>query len=107
MPRIELERVEQAEDPSHVSDERFDRIAFAERALALVRPPQTTVAICEGVRRVEIAAGRQWGGAPAERWAVLRVPRNASRKAIASAVLDLASGQPRAWALDVLMRVCE
>ncbi len=107
MPRIELERIEQAEDPSQISTESFDRIAFAERAVALVRPERTTVAICEGRRRVEVAAGRQWGGAPSERWAVLRVPRNASRKAIATAVLDLASGQPRAWALDVLLSVCE
>jgi hypothetical protein len=107
MPRIELERVEQAEDPSQVSTESFDRIAFAERALALVRPAGTTVAIREGRRRVELAAGRQWGAAPHERWAILSVPRNASRRAIARAVLDLAAGHPRAWALDVLMSVGE
>lgn len=107
MPRIELERIEQAEDPSQVSTEVFDRIAFAERALALVQPTSTAVAICEGLRRVQVAAGRQWGGDPAKRWAILSVPRNASRRAIANAVLDLAPGRPRAWALDVLIRVCE
>jgi hypothetical protein len=108
MPRIELERIEHAEDPSQISSESFDRIAFAQRALALVRPLGTTVAIREGHRRVHVSAGRQWGhGDRDARWAILSVPRNASRRAIATAVLDLVNGGPRAWALDVLMRVCE
>jgi len=109
MPRIELERVEQAEDLAESSTESFDRIAFAERAVALVRPPDTTVAICERSRGVHVSAGRQWGKGPASRWAVVSIARNASRRAIASAVLGLydggGAGQPaaRAWALDVLM----
>lgn len=107
MPRIELEHIEQAEDPSQVSSDSFDRIAFAERALALVRPPGTIVAIRQGYRRVSVSAGRQWGDREGARWAILSVPQNASRRAIATAVLDLVSGEPRAWALDVLMRVCE
>lgn len=107
MPRIELERIEQVDDLSQVSSESFDRIAFAERALALVRPAGTTVAIRQGHRRVSVSAGRQWGARAGARWAILSVPRDASRRAIASAVLDLISGEPRAWALDVLMRVSE
>lgn len=123
MPRneIELERVEQAEDLAESSDERFDRIAFAARAVALVRPTHTRVAICEGTRRVQITSGRQWGGSgDAEaRWAILRVPLNASRRAIAQAVLGLGDyrselaaastlaapyrGISRAWRLDVLV----
>ena len=104
MPRIELERVEEVDDRSQSSTESFDRLAFAERALALVRPPGTTVAICAGARRVRVQAGRQWGAAIGKRWAVLSVPMNASRHAIASAVLELSDGTaPRAWALDVLI----
>jgi hypothetical protein len=107
MPRIELERIEQVDDLSQSSTESFDRLAFAERAIALVRPTGTTVAVCEGLRRVQVAAGRQWGSAPDARWAIVSVPRDASRAAIASAVLGLATGQPRPWALDVLVRVCQ
>ena len=108
MPRIELERVEEIDDPSQSSTERFDRIAFAERALALVRPPRTTVAICPGSRRVRVEAGRQWGARVGDRWAVLSVPVDASRRAIASAVLALGDGStPRPWALDVLIGSCE
>ncbi|MDB5219048.1 MAG: hypothetical protein JWO86_6975 [Myxococcaceae bacterium] len=104
MPRIELERIEEVDETSQSSTESFDRIAFAERALALVRPPGTTVAICPGTRRVRVQAGRQWGAAMGQRWAVLSVPMNASRRAIANAVLELGDGTPpRAWALDVLL----
>ena len=103
MPRIEIERIEQAEDLAESSTESFDRIAFAERALKLVRPPRTTVAICEGSRSVKVALGRQWGKEPDARWAVMSVPRDASRRAIAAAVLELHDGSSRAWALDVLI----
>src|SRR5689334_1908140 len=91
MPRIEMERVdvERAEDRSDSSSERFDRLAFAERAVALVRPPHTRVAICEGSRRVQVTSGRQWGANLDARWVILSVPRDASRRAIARAVLDL------------------
>jgi hypothetical protein len=108
MPRIELERLEEIDEQSQSSTESFDRIAFAERALALVRPPRTTVAICPGSRRVRVEAGRQWGAPLGERWAVLSVPVNASRRAIASAILELGDGsRPRPWALDVLIGGCE
>lgn len=111
MPRIEIERIEEVDESSQTSTESFDRIAFAERALALVRPPGTTVAICPGARRMSVDSGRQWGASDGRRWAVLAVPQNASRRAIASAVLELtvaADGKPaRPWALDVLVGGCE
>jgi hypothetical protein len=83
------------------SDERFDRVAFAERAVALVRPEKTTVAICGGARQLRIESGRQWGRA-GERWAMLAIPARASRRAIALAVAELASGE-RPWVFDVLL----
>lgn len=103
MPRIELERVELAEDPADVSSESFDRVAFAERAVALVKPPRMRVAICEGARRMRVSSGRQWGK-PGVTWAMVMIPPNASRKAIAAAVLSLHDGgDVSAWSLDVLM----
>jgi hypothetical protein len=107
MPRIEIERYEEDDDElSESSSEVFDRVAFAARALALVRPRRTTVAICEGATRISVQSGRQWGGKPGERWAMLSVPRDASRRAIARAVLDLAN-EPRPWALDVVVALGE
>lgn len=113
MPRIELdsfpggfeERREREQDAVlwQSSSEEFDRIAFAERVVQLVRPKGTTVAICEGMRRVRLQDGRQWGGPPGARWAILSVPKNASRRAIASAVLGLGHGAATPYALDVLV----
>jgi hypothetical protein len=109
MPKLELdpfaeERREREENAIlwQSSPEVFDRIAFAERIVALVRPRGTTVAICEGMRRVRLQSGRQWGGPPGARWAILSVPKTASRRAIASAVLGLHAGEAKPFALDVL-----
>ena len=118
MPRIELESIEIASDIAQSSSESFDRVAFTERALALLRLPRTTVAILEGTRRVHVEAGRQWGAPDGTRWAMISVPKNASRLAIANAVLDLlppkdarssfgGKGDVPRWALDVLVASCE
>jgi hypothetical protein len=62
------------------------------------------VAICPGARRLRVQAGRQWGASPGTRWAVLSLPADASRKAIASAILELGDGSaPGPWALDLLI----
>jgi len=83
-------------------DEGFDRAAFARRALDLVRPPDMTVAICEGASRLRVESGRQWGGPAGSTWALLAIPARASKRAIALAVAQLVR-QPTAWALDTLM----
>jgi hypothetical protein len=82
------------------SDERFDRMAFALQAIELLRPPRTTVAVCPGARlRVEM--GRTWGRDPDERWAMLSIPPTASRRAIATAIAELARA-PRPYVLHLL-----
>jgi len=43
------------------SDEHFDRAAFARRAIDIVRPRRTTIAICEGAARMRVESGRVWG----------------------------------------------
>lgn len=106
MPRIEIERIERAEDADDTSTESFDRAEFAARALELVRPPRMRVAICGGSRRLDVTSGRSWGGPPGAKWAIVRVPVNASRRAIATAVLGLHDGTARPFTLDVLLASC-
>ena len=48
-------------EAAELSDERFDRGEFAVRALDLVRPRRTIVAICEDATRMRLERGRSWG----------------------------------------------
>ena len=98
MPRFEIERFDREEDVEDSSTEVFDRVAYALEYLTLVRPPGTVVAVCEGARRLVLEQGRQWCGPPGARWAMLMVPQNASRRAIARAILGLARA-PQPWEL--------
>jgi hypothetical protein len=105
MPTLRLDDIhdvsyERERALDETSDERFDRKAFAMRALDLVRPAGVTVAVCDGAR-MRVETGRNWRGAPARRWALLAVPPGASRRAIATAVAEL-TGSPEPYALDVL-----
>jgi hypothetical protein len=86
------------------SDEEFDRLAFARRAIELVDPSRTRVVLCQGARAVQLDVGRAWGRKPPGRWAVLWVPRRASRRAIALAALELAEGTSSPYALDTLIQ---
>jgi hypothetical protein len=106
MPRLKPENAvhlapEREEAVDETSDERFDRAAFARRALDIVRPPGTTVAICADASRMRVESGRAWGLGRGARWAMLAIPPRASRRAIALAVAELASVPPP-YALDVL-----
>jgi hypothetical protein len=108
MPIRELEFVdisgEEQIAASETSSESFDRVEFARQALDLLKPAQTTVAICEGRARVHVQSGRQWGRRAGARWVMLSVPPLASRRAIALAIAGLATPEDgsKPYVLDVL-----
>ena len=79
-PRREVE----FRDPS-----RFDRLAFAMRALRRLRLKGMTVAVypAEGSLRVE--RGRDYQGGEGATWAIIGIPRHASREHIAYALAEL------------------
>jgi hypothetical protein len=99
----ELSCEDRVEIAHEVSDEIFDRLAFAHRALDLVCLRRTRVALLEGRDSVHVEAGRWWGRADGARWALLAIPPRASRRAIAVAVASL-SEEHAPWALDLLLR---
>jgi hypothetical protein len=123
MPTLDVSLLEAKTEDEDLSvahggscEERFDRIAFALRAVEIVRPARMTVAVCEGASGLRIEKGRTWGRDPEQMWAVVRVPPTASRAAIALAVsrlgLERVPGSgvapaPRPYALDVLIAVSE
>ncbi len=99
------ELVEEREEVEETSSESFDRVAFAMSAIALVRPLGMTVAVCGESARLRIEEGRSWGRGEGARWALVCIPPNASRRAIAVAVSQLAAGKEIAaspYALDLL-----
>jgi len=121
MPRLDIDFGDIREDKEQeralleTSNERFDRLAFAQRALDLVNPLRTRIAICVEparpsrlgrIARVRVESGRAWGHGPGARWAILSIPAHASRRAIAAAVSELA-GEPLPYALDVLRDLAE
>lgn len=83
------------------SAEQFDRIAFAMRALRLLKPPMT-VAVYPRTRSLSVERGRDLSTEPSGTWAMLGIPPNASRAHIALAVAELASPEQRPWLLDLL-----
>lgn len=104
--RFEIPAADREDVFLETSAEAFDRLAYAEEALALVKPEQTRIAVCSGTARVDLQTGRQWKGRDGSRWAILSVPPTASRRAIAVAVVALvAEGGRRVppFAVDTLL----
>lgn len=84
--------------------EAFDRLAYAMRALRVLRPRGLTVAVREGHARLRVEQGRAWGGrSPDARWALVAIPPTASRREIALAIAELAGITDNSLALAVLM----
>ncbi len=107
-PRDEsaLEEASVEQDPRvfahETSRETFDRLKFAARALELLGPRKTTVVLGHS-RRMMVESGHAWGRGEGSRWATLYVPQDASRRAIAVAVLSLGGAPLTAYAMDVIM----
>src|SRR5665213_2191146 len=89
------EIIEEREELFESSHEEFDRMAFAMSALDLVRPPGMTVAVCADSARLRVEEGRSWGRGKGARWALVCIPPTASRRAIAVALSQLATGKER------------
>lgn len=81
----------------------FDRIAFAMRALRLVKPAGMTVAVFEGRQSVRTDKGRNLRAGPEASWAIVSVPPHASRADIAVAVASLAGKSKDPYVLDLIL----
>ena len=81
------------------SDEDFDRIGFAMKALAVLGPSQR-VAVHEG-RTLGVEHGRPSG----PRWATVSIPPDASRAHIAWVLADLVGVADKPWMIDTLLHL--
>ena len=82
--------------------ERFDRIAFALRALELLKPRKMTVAVFAGRFELKIERGRDWAKGPEATWAMVSIPPDASRERIILALTELSGLPATPWLLDTL-----
>jgi hypothetical protein len=81
----------------------FDRIGFAMRALAILKPRDLTVAVYEGRHEVEVERGRQWGRGRGKEWAMVSIPAHASRESIAVALAQLAGVADEPYVIETLL----
>jgi hypothetical protein len=81
----------------------FDRLAFAMRALRILRPRGLSVVVCEGTWDLRVERGRDWARGAAAEWALVAIPPDATRAAIALALADLTGLGRDPFVIDVLI----
>lgn len=82
----------------------FDRLAFAARALDVLRPVATRVVLFPS-RTLSVELGRDLRHGPDAHWAMVGIPKDASAEAIALTLTELAGAQAVPFALQSLLGV--
>jgi hypothetical protein len=80
----------------------FDRLAFALRAVQLLRPPTTNVAVYRSTH-LHVIQGRDLARGGEARWAIVGVPSHASAEAVALALVELTDLSQRPLALELAL----
>ena len=83
--------------------ERFSRIDFALRVLELLRP-NMNVTVYESLTHMQVRRGRDWSVGPDASWALIAVPKSASRHSIAFALAELTGQADHAFVVDLVAR---
>jgi hypothetical protein len=83
--------------------QNFDRIGFAMRALEILRPANLTVALYEGRHEVQVERGRAWGRGRGKEWAMVSIPRHATRESIAVTLAQLAGVADVPYVIETLL----
>jgi hypothetical protein len=83
------------------SSDAFDRLAFAMRVLAILRP-RMTVAVYARQRHLKIESGRDLANDPNGMWAMVGIPPNASKEHIARALAELAGCANAPFIVDLI-----
>jgi hypothetical protein len=95
--------VEFVRDERDHDREAFNRIAYAKHLLRILAP-RGRVALCVGEDRLRVEQGGLPGLPRLGRWAIVSIPRDASRVHIAMAMARLAGREDEPFLLDVLLR---
>jgi hypothetical protein len=100
--RVAPRAIVEYEDPTD-----FDRIAFAMRALAVLRPRRMTVAVFSASSSLHVTSGRVYGGRDGAAWAMVGIPPHASREHIAYALAELAGAASIPYAVRAVLATAE
>lgn len=83
--------------------QRFDRVAFALRALRLLIPPDTRIVVFRS-SRLQVIQGLDLGRGPNARWVMLGIPWDASAESIVLALAQLDGPRQRPYALAATLK---
>jgi hypothetical protein len=107
--RLDSHRYEhraQVREFERTPEQRFDRMAFAMKALRLLRIPHTRVAVFPS-RRLFIESGREFGSFPDSRWAMVGIPADASARSIVLALSEITPSNDGSHRLHVVWAAAE
>ncbi len=97
---------EQVREFERTPEQRFDRVAFAIRALNLLQIPRMRVAVFAS-RRLHVEWGRQLGSSPDARWAMVGIPSDASARSIVLALSEITRSEGDLRDLSVVWAAAE
>ena len=100
-PTEEWIREEARRAPREWSLEAFDRVDYARRVLDALKPQRVRVLLRDGGAEFSIDQGRLWGTADA-RWAIVAIPRHATREDIVWTLVELIGYTPGPYRFDVM-----
>ena len=87
-------------------DQRLARLAFALRALRLLKLPRTRVAVFPS-RRLTAHSGRELGPVPEARWAMVGIPADATARSIVLALTEIAVSATATHALTAALAAAD
>lgn len=87
--------------PHDRSDEHFDRLDYLRRALDLLGASRVRTAMRLG-ERLDVRTGIDFARSREAAWAIVQIPRDASRRAIALCALEIARPEPGPMAARTL-----
>lgn len=82
--------------------QRFDRVAFALRALRLLIPSDTRIAVFRS-NRLQVTQGLDLARGPSARWVMLGIPWDASAESIVLALTELAGVGQHPYSLEATL----
>jgi hypothetical protein len=80
-----------------------DAMSFARRVLRILSPRRVSVALYEGRFDLRVEHGRDWNGAPDDRWAMVAIPEGESPERIALVLAEIAGVAHVPFVVDTLI----